>query len=144
MEIRDLFGPGLSTQEEPPTVVVHGVAGIGKSTLTRQVRRAWEEGWLFKDLFKYVFYFNCRELAQSKTMSLAQLITKDWAAAKARIGQILSQPEQLLFILDNLDEPKWDLKEQSSELCPHWSQQQQVHTLLGSLLRKPCFPLLPC
>ncbi|XP_006767850.2 PREDICTED: NACHT, LRR and PYD domains-containing protein 1-like [Myotis davidii] len=140
MEIRDLFGPGLSAQEEPPTVVVHGVAGIGKSTLARQVRRAWEEGWLFRDRFKHVFYFNCRELAQSETMSLAELITKDWAAPDAPIGQILSQPEQLLFILDNLDEPKWDLKEQSSELCPHWSQQQQVHTLLGSLLKKTLLP----
>uniref|UniRef100_G1QBX3 NLR family pyrin domain containing 1 n=1 Tax=Myotis lucifugus TaxID=59463 RepID=G1QBX3_MYOLU len=140
MEIGDLIGPGLSTQEEPPTVVVHGVAGIGKSTLARQVRRAWEEGWLFRDLFKHVFYFNCRELAQSETMSLAELITKDWAAPDAPIGQILSQPEQLLFILDNLDEPKWDLKEQSSELCPHWSQQQQVHTLLGSLLKKTLLP----
>ncbi|XP_059524978.1 LOW QUALITY PROTEIN: NACHT, LRR and PYD domains-containing protein 1 [Myotis daubentonii] len=140
MEIGDLFGPGLSTQEEPPTVVVHGVAGIGKSTLARQVRGAWEEGWLFRDRFKHVFYFNCRELAQSKTMSLAKLITKDWAAPKAAIGQILSQPEQLLFILDNLDEPKWDLKGQSSELCPHWSQQQQVHTLLGSLLKKTLLP----
>ncbi|XP_014389201.1 PREDICTED: NACHT, LRR and PYD domains-containing protein 1 [Myotis brandtii] len=139
-KVPDLFGPGLSTQEEPPTVVVHGVAGIGKSTLARQVRRAWEEGWLFKDLFKHVFYFNCRELAQSETMSLAELITKDWAAPDAPIGQILSQPEQLLFILDNLDEPKWDLKEQSSELCPHWSQQQQVHTLLGSLLNKTLLP----
>ncbi|XP_014305337.2 NACHT, LRR and PYD domains-containing protein 1-like, partial [Myotis lucifugus] len=140
MEIEDLFGPGLSTQEEPPTVVVHGVAGIGKSTLARQVRRAWEEGWLFRDRFKHVFYFDCRELAQSETMSLAELITKDWAAPDAPIGQILSQPEQLLFILDNLDEPKWDLKEQSSELCPHWSQQQQVHTLLGSLLKKTLLP----
>ncbi|XP_036195666.1 NACHT, LRR and PYD domains-containing protein 1-like [Myotis myotis] len=140
MEIGDLFGPGLSTQEEPPTVVVHGVAGIGKSTLARQVRGAWEEGRLFKDRFKHVFYFNCRELAQSETMSLAELITKDWAAPDAPIGQILSQPEQLLFILDNLDEPKWDLKEQSSELCPHWSQQQQVHTLLGSLLKKTLLP----
>ncbi|ELK35837.1 NACHT, LRR and PYD domains-containing protein 1 [Myotis davidii] len=74
MEIGDLFGPGLSNQGEPPTIVVHGLAGIGKSTLARQVRRAWEEGWLFRDRFKHVFYFNCRELAQSETMSLAELI----------------------------------------------------------------------
>nr|KAF6296468.1 NLR family pyrin domain containing 1 [Myotis myotis] len=140
MEIGDLFGPGVSTQEEPPTVVVHGVAGIGKSALARHVRGAWEEGWLFRVRFKHVFYFNCRELAQSETVSLAELITKDWAAPDAPIGQILSQPEKLLFILDNLDEPRWDLKEQSSELCPHWSQQQQVHTLLGSLLKKTLLP----
>ncbi|XP_014305376.2 LOW QUALITY PROTEIN: NACHT, LRR and PYD domains-containing protein 1-like, partial [Myotis lucifugus] len=140
MEIGDLFGPGRRTQKQPSPCRGAWVAGIGKSTLARRVRRAWEEGRLFKDRFKHVFYFNCRELAQSETMSLAELITKDWAAPDAPIGQILSQPEQLLFILDNLDEPKWDLKEQSSELCPHWSQQQQVHTLLGSLLNKTLLP----
>ncbi|XP_036125594.1 NACHT, LRR and PYD domains-containing protein 1 [Molossus molossus] len=140
IEVGDLFGPGLGTQEEPPTVILHGVAGIGKSTLARQVRRAWEEGQLYRAKFQHVFYFNCRELAQFKTMSLAELITKDWAALEAPIGQILSQQEKLLFILDNLDEPKWDLKEQSSEFCLHWSQQQQVHTLLGSLLKKTLLP----
>ncbi|XP_045680247.1 NACHT, LRR and PYD domains-containing protein 1-like [Phyllostomus hastatus] len=140
IEVGDLFGPDPGTQEEALTVVLHGVAGIGKSTLARQVSRAWEEGRLYRDRFQHVFYFNCRDLAQSKTMSLAELISKDWAGPVAPIGQILSQPEQLLFILDNLDEPKWDLKQHSSEFCLHWSQQQQVHTLLGSLLKKTLLP----
>ncbi|KAF6095829.1 NLR family pyrin domain containing 1 [Phyllostomus discolor] len=140
IEVGDLFDPDPDTQEEALTVILHGVAGIGKSTLARQVRRAWEEGRLYRDHFQHVFYFNCRDLAQSRTMSLAELISKDWSGPAAPIGQILSQPEQLLFILDNLDEPKWDFKEQSSELSLHWSQQQQVHTLLGSLLKKTLLP----
>lgn len=140
IDVGDLFDPGPGTQEEPLTVVLHGVAGIGKSTLARQVRRAWEEGGLYRDRFQHVFYFNCRELAQSRTMSLPELISKDWAGPAAPIGQILSQPKQLLFILDNLDEPKWDLKEQSYELHLHWIEQQQVHVLLGSLLKKTLLP----
>ncbi|XP_045680082.1 NACHT, LRR and PYD domains-containing protein 1-like isoform X2 [Phyllostomus hastatus] len=140
IEVGDLFGPGPGTQGEPLTVVLHGVAGIGKSTLARQVRRAWEEGRLYRDRFQHVFYFNCRDLAQSRTLSLPELISKDWAGPAAPIGQILSQPEQLLLILDNLDEPKWDLKQHSSEFCLHWSQQQQVHTLLSSLLEKILLP----
>ncbi|XP_036885517.1 NACHT, LRR and PYD domains-containing protein 1b allele 4-like [Sturnira hondurensis] len=140
IEVRDLFGPGPGTQEEPPTVVLHGVAGIGKSTLARQVRRAWEEGRLYRDHFQHVFYFNCRELAQSRTMSLAEHISKDWADSAAPIGQILSQHKKLLFILDNLDEPKWEFKGQSPKFHLNWSQQQQVHTLLGSLLKKTLLP----
>ncbi|KAK2508745.1 hypothetical protein MC885_020810 [Smutsia gigantea] len=138
--VGDLFGPVLGNQEEPHMVILHGVAGIGKSTLARQVKGAWEEGWLYRDRFQYVFYFSCRELAQSKAMSLTELITKDWAAPDASIRQILSQPQQLLFILDDLDEPKWVWEEQKSELCLHWSQQQPVHRLLGSLLEKTILP----
>ncbi|XP_007935790.1 NACHT, LRR and PYD domains-containing protein 1 [Orycteropus afer afer] len=140
IEVQDLFGPSLNTQEEPHTVILQGTAGIGKSTLARQVRRAWEQGQLYKDRFRHVFYLDCRELAPSKMVSLAELITKDWAAPLAHIRQILSQPQQLLFILDGLDEPKWVFEEQTSELCLHWSQQQSVQTLLGSLLGRTILP----
>ncbi|XP_075415705.1 NACHT, LRR and PYD domains-containing protein 1 [Tenrec ecaudatus] len=140
IEVQDLFGPDLDTQDAPHTVILQGAAGTGKSTLARQVRRAWEQGQLFKDRFRHVFYLSCRELAQSRTLSLAELLTQDWAAPLAPVGQILSRPEQLLFILDGLDEPKWVFGEQTSELYLHWSQQQPVPTLLGSLLSKAILP----
>uniref|UniRef100_A0A8C2S4N6 NACHT domain-containing protein n=1 Tax=Capra hircus TaxID=9925 RepID=A0A8C2S4N6_CAPHI len=140
IEVRDLFGSDLGPQEGPHTVVLHGVAGIGKSTLARHVRRAWEEGQLYRNHFQRVFYFNCRELATSKLTSLEELITKDQSATAAPAGQVQSQPEQLLFILDGLDELEWVSEEQRAELCLNWSQQQPVQTLLGSLLEKTIFP----
>ncbi|XP_010340267.1 NACHT, LRR and PYD domains-containing protein 1 isoform X2 [Saimiri boliviensis] len=139
IEIGDLFGPGLDTQE-PRIVILQGAAGIGKSTLARWVREAWGRGQLYRDCFQHVFYFSCRELAQSKLLSLAELIGKDWTATQAPIRQILSSPEQLLFILDGVDEPKWVLKEQSPELCLHWSQPQPADALLGSLLGRSILP----
>ncbi|KAI5757184.1 NLRP1 [Gulo gulo luscus] len=147
IEVKDLFGPGLGAQEEGRAVVLHGVAGVGKSVLARQVRRAWEEGRLYRDRFQHVFYFSCRQLAWSKTMSLKELITKDWAASTAPSEQILSQPGQLLLILDGLDELKWvlgkELKWVSGKeklVYPYWDQPQLVETLLGGLLGKTILP----
>uniref|UniRef100_A0A4W2HDN5 NLR family pyrin domain containing 1 n=1 Tax=Bos indicus x Bos taurus TaxID=30522 RepID=A0A4W2HDN5_BOBOX len=140
IEVRDLFGSDLGSQEGPHTVILHGVAGIGKSTLARHIRRAWEEGQLYRNHFQHVFYFNCRELATSKLTSLEELITKDQSTTVAPAGQIQSQPEQLLFILDGLDELEWVSEEKRAELCLHRSQQQSVQTLLGSLVEKTIFP----
>ncbi|XP_037349124.2 NACHT, LRR and PYD domains-containing protein 1-like [Talpa occidentalis] len=139
INIIDFFGPGLGAQEELPTVILHGDAGVGKSTLARQVRRAWEEGQLYRDRFLHVFYFNCSQLP-AKTMTLAELITEVGAAPEAAIGQILSQPEKLLFILDGLDELQWVSGAEKADLGLHWSQQRPVHTLLICLLQKTLLP----
>ncbi|XP_076398921.1 NACHT, LRR and PYD domains-containing protein 1a-like isoform X2 [Peromyscus maniculatus bairdii] len=140
IEIQDLFCPKPDAQEAAQLVILEGAAGIGKSMLARQVRREWEEGQLYRDRFQHVFYFSCRELAQCKKLSLAELIAIDQTAPRAPIRKILSHPEKLLFILDGIDEPAWVLKEQNPELCQHWSQPQPVHRLLGSLLGKSILP----
>ncbi|XP_051036060.1 NACHT, LRR and PYD domains-containing protein 1 [Phodopus roborovskii] len=140
IEIQDLFHPTPDTKEKPQLVILEGAAGIGKSTLARWVRRAWEEGQLYRDHFQHVFYFSCRELAQCKQLSLAGLIAKDQAMPTAPIRKILSHPEKLLFILDGIDEPMWVLQEMNPEFCLHWSQPQPLHTLLGSLLGKSVLP----
>nr|XP_048304565.1 NACHT, LRR and PYD domains-containing protein 1a-like isoform X1 [Myodes glareolus] len=138
--IQDLFDLSPDTQEESQLIVLEGAAGIGKSTLAKQVRRAWGEGQLYRDRFQHVFYFSCRELAQCKQLSLTELIAKDQTLPAAPIRKILSQHEKLLFILDGIDEPAWVLEEQNPELCLHWNQHQPVHTLLGSLLKKSILP----
>ncbi|KAM6163690.1 NACHT, LRR and PYD domains-containing protein 1-like [Rhynchocyon petersi] len=140
IKVQDLFGPDISTQKKPHTIILHGAARIGKSTLARQVREAWKQGRLYQGHFQYVFHLNCRELALSKVLSLAELIIKGQDVVLPPIGQILSQSEQLLLILDGLDEPKWVFEEETPELCLHWSQKQPVHTLLGSLLSKTTLP----
>ncbi|KAK7800714.1 hypothetical protein U0070_011234, partial [Myodes glareolus] len=117
-----------------------GAAGTGKSTLARQVRRAWEKGQLYRDRFQHVFYFSCRELAHCKKLSLAELIAKDQTLPAAPIREILSHPEKLLFILDGIDEPAWDLEDKNPKFCLHWNQLQPVNTLLGSLLGKSVLP----
>lgn len=136
IEVKDLFGPGLGAQKKPQIVILHGVAGVGKSTMARQVRRAWEEGRLYRDHFQHIFYFSYRELAQSDMMSLEELITKDRAASVVPTKQILSQPGQLLFIFDDLDELKWPL----GQFPLHQSQRQPMEMLLWGFLAKAILP----
>ncbi|XP_028641787.1 NACHT, LRR and PYD domains-containing protein 1b allele 3-like [Grammomys surdaster] len=140
IEIQDLFGQSIDTQKKPQLVIIEGAAGIGKSILARLVRRAWKEGQLYRDRFQHVFFFSCRELAQSKQLSLAELIAQGQDMPKAPISEVLSHPEKLLFILDGIDEPAWVLEDKNPKLCLHWSQIQPVDTLLGSLLGKSVLP----
>ncbi|KAM6163698.1 NACHT, LRR and PYD domains-containing protein 1-like [Rhynchocyon petersi] len=140
IKVQDLFGPDISTQKKPHSIILHGAARIGKSTLARQVREAWKQGRLYQGHFRYVFHLNCRELALSKVLSLAELILKGQDVVLPPTGQILSQSEHLLLILDGLDEPKWVFEEETPELCLDWSQKQPVHALLGSLLSKTTLP----
>ncbi|KAM7333748.1 hypothetical protein ACRRTK_007068 [Alexandromys fortis] len=136
--IQDLFDPSPGSQKKPRLVILEGAAGIGKSTLARQVRRAWGQGQLYRDRFRHVFYFSCRELAQCEQLSLAELIAKYENVHMDLIEEILTHSKKLLFILDGIDEPPWVL--QKPKFYRHWSQSQPMHTLLGSLLGKSLLP----
>ncbi|XP_075847944.1 NACHT, LRR and PYD domains-containing protein 1a-like isoform X2 [Microtus pennsylvanicus] len=136
--IQDLFDPSPGSQKKPQLVILEGAAGTGKSTLARQVRRAWGEGRLYRNRFRHVFYFSCRELAQCKQLSLAELIANYENVPMDLMEEILTHSEKLLFILDGIDEPAWVL--QNPKFYRHWSQSQPVQTLLGSLLGKSLLP----
>ncbi|XP_069857440.1 NACHT, LRR and PYD domains-containing protein 1-like [Dipodomys merriami] len=140
IDIKDLFGPSLDTQEQSPTVILYGSAGIGKSTLARQVRGAWEEDWLYRDRFQHIFFISCRELDQHGILSLAELLEKDPAVPEVPIHQILSRPEQLLFILDGVDELQWTVERKIPYLDLHWSKRQPIYMLLSKLLRRIMLP----
>ncbi|XP_043852217.1 NACHT, LRR and PYD domains-containing protein 3-like [Dromiciops gliroides] len=137
-----LFDPDEKTGVQPQTVVLQGAAGIGKTTLARKVMLDWAEGNLFQDRFNYVFYISCREMNQlvKRKISLANLIANDWPGSQVPMTEIMSFPEQLLFIIDGLDELKFPCDEHRYDLCKDWKQQCPVHIFLSSLLRKAMLP----
>ncbi|KFO22941.1 NACHT, LRR and PYD domains-containing protein 1 [Fukomys damarensis] len=134
IEIQDLFRPGPGTQEGPHTVILYGAAGVGKSTLARQVRGAWEEGQLYRDRFRYVFYFNCRHLTQCKVKSLEELLATDWASTAVPIRDIVYCVEQVLFILDDVDQPESALEDLDSEQQPQGRYSNSALAVLRPLL----------
>ncbi|XP_038196035.1 NACHT, LRR and PYD domains-containing protein 4 [Arvicola amphibius] len=129
-----------ATEKNPHTVLLKGMAGVGKTLTLARLMLAWSEGLVFQNKFSYIFYFCCQEVTQLKTASLAELISREWPSPSAPIMEIISQPEKLLFIIDSLERLDCDLTEPELELCGDWLEKRPVHILLSSLLRRKLLP----
>lgn len=62
VSVETLFDPGEKPYQTPPTVVLQGSAGTGKTTLARKIVLDWATGTLYPGRFDYVFYVSCREV----------------------------------------------------------------------------------
>ncbi|KAM7060137.1 NACHT, LRR and PYD domains-containing protein 4 [Molossus nigricans] len=131
-----LFAPKETRRQ---TVILRGIQGIGKTTLLVRLMLAWAEGTLYQQ-FSYIFYFCCRELKRLTAASLAELVCRDWSNSLTPIGEITSEPERLLFIIDGFEELKYGLNEPESDLCSNWMEHRPIQVILSSLLRKKMLP----
>ncbi|KAJ1121379.1 hypothetical protein NDU88_009490 [Pleurodeles waltl] len=105
--IKDLFRPEKDGHV-PRTVVLQGVAGIGKTVTARKIMLDWASGNLFQESFEFVFYIHCREYNQlSAERPLAELIIpRIDGEPLLSISEIEADPKKLLFIIDGFDELK--------------------------------------
>ncbi|KAM9658945.1 LOW QUALITY PROTEIN: NACHT, LRR and PYD domains-containing protein 10 [Trichechus inunguis] len=101
--VNALFDPGESSTS-PPTVLLQGSAGTGKTILARKMVLDWATGSLFSSQFDYVFYVSRREVILLPEWELDQLLFWCCGDNQAPVKEILRQPERLLFILDGFDE----------------------------------------
>ncbi|XP_011814761.1 PREDICTED: NACHT, LRR and PYD domains-containing protein 12 isoform X2 [Colobus angolensis palliatus] len=143
IEIETLFEPDEERPEPPRTVVMQGVAGIGKSMLAHKVMLDWADGKLFQGRFDYLFYINCREMNQSDTeCSMQDLISGCWPEPSAPLQELFRVPERLLFIIDGFDELKPSFHHPQGPWCLCWEEKRPTELLLNSLIRKKLLPEL--
>ncbi|XP_049747227.1 NACHT, LRR and PYD domains-containing protein 14 [Elephas maximus indicus] len=138
--LEHLFDGDVETGEQPRTVVLQGMAGVGKTTLVRKAMLDWAEGNLYQQKFEYVFYLSAREINQLKEKSFVQLVSKNWPSREGPIERIMSQPGSLLFIIDSFDELNFAFEEPEFALCSDKTQEHPVSFLMSSLLRKVMLP----
>lgn len=140
VRLEDIFGPPPDGTEPVRTVVIKGVAGVGKSILTQKFILDWAEDRASQH-FHFLFPFTFRELNlfQEKKLSLVNLLHHVFPDTKeAGIGSL--ENFQVLFILDGLDECRFPLDFNNSQIITDIAKSVSVGELLTNLVRGTLLP----
>nr|XP_019566453.1 PREDICTED: NACHT, LRR and PYD domains-containing protein 13 [Rhinolophus sinicus] len=129
------------TGAQPQTIILEGMAGVGKTTLVVKVMLHWAEGFLFHHRFSYVFYISCHQVREMRDTTFADLLSQDWPNSQAPIEEFMSHPERLLFIIDGFEEMTMPSNLADSLPCTDWYQQLPVARILFYLLKKELVPM---
>ncbi|KAM5207509.1 NACHT, LRR and PYD domains-containing protein 8 [Hipposideros larvatus] len=135
-----LFLPRRPQGRQPKTVILQGVAGVGKTTLARKVMLEWAENKFYPHKVWYAFYVHCREVVQVDRQSLYELMARKWPMSQALVSKVMSKPEQLLLLLDGFEEVTLTLADRPEDLSEDWSQKLPASVLLASLLSRRMLP----
>ncbi|XP_077320200.1 NACHT, LRR and PYD domains-containing protein 3-like [Lithobates pipiens] len=129
-----LFRWNPQSQCVPHAVMVSGVPGIGKTTLIQKFVYDWVTGKHYQR-FAFLFFFRFRDLNRLGEVSLKEMILHRYSYLEGQIGDILQDPERLLFIFDGLDESIHQIDFYSSKLS---NPQQRSHfgEIVVSLVRQ--------
>ncbi|XP_044116085.1 NACHT, LRR and PYD domains-containing protein 13-like [Neovison vison] len=138
-ELKSLLYPNRMGAQ-PQTIVLEGVAGVGKTTLAMKAMLHWAEGFLFQQKFSYVFFISCHKVKEVKDTTFAGLLSWDWPDSQPPFDELMSHPERLLFVIDGFEEMDMPSNLDASPPCTDWFQRLPVHRILFYLLRKDLVP----
>lgn len=123
----------------PRSVMISGVAGVGKTTLVQKFVFDWATGKHYQK-FAFIFVFKFRDLnALKENVSLEWLIQQEYPKLGQKLEVILRDPEKLLFIFDGLDESQSNLdmsERRSTEFCMLPGDVKPVNVIVASLLKQ--------
>ncbi|PIO27442.1 hypothetical protein AB205_0173130 [Aquarana catesbeiana] len=128
ISLNKLFRWNHQSECVPHAVMVSGVPGIGKTTLMQKFVYDWVNGKHYQR-FAFVFFFRFRDLNRRGKVSLEEMILHQYPYLEGQIGDILQDPERLLFIFDGLDENIHQMDFKSSNLT-----NPKQRTLFGEIV----------
>lgn len=141
IKCEDIFEPFPGRENLPVrTVLTKGVAGIGKTVLTRKFTLDWAEGKVNPSVH-FIFPLTFRELnlLSGKSCSLVQLLHLFFAETKEATIYILDNFKPV-FILDGLDECRLPLDFYNNEIVTDVTRSATVDVLLTNLIAGKLLP----
>ncbi|XP_066467174.1 NACHT, LRR and PYD domains-containing protein 12-like [Tiliqua scincoides] len=134
-----LFRWCFRSKRKPHSVMVSGVAGVGKTTLVQKFVFDWATRKHYQK-FSFVFYFKFRDLnTVGSGTSLESLILREYPKLQDKLETIVQKPENLLFIFDGLDESNSDLdlsRNRTPNFCTQLGDVKPVSVIVASLLNQ--------
>ncbi|XP_037015737.2 NACHT, LRR and PYD domains-containing protein 2-like [Artibeus jamaicensis] len=131
------WSPKAPIELRPLTVVLHGPAGIGKTTLAKKWMLEWRQDKLPNTL-KLTFYLSCKEMNRQGTCTFAELVSK--TRVDMQEAEIPDQAQNILFVIDGFDELRVPSESLIHDICCDWKKQKPVPILLASLLKRKLLP----
>lgn len=122
------------------TLLIKGVAGIGKTVLTQKFILDWAEEKAYHGI-QLIFPFTFRELSlmKEKKCSLVELLHLFFTETKeAEICRF--EDFRVLFIFDGLDESRLHLDFRNSKIVTDVTERSSVEVLLTNLIRGTLLP----
>ncbi|XP_029923650.1 NLR family CARD domain-containing protein 3-like [Myripristis murdjan] len=134
----DIFKPG---RDKPiRTVMTKGVAGIGKTVLTRKFTLDWAEGKANQHVhFTFPFTFRDLNLLKGKKFSLVQLLHHYFTETK-KAGIRRFEKVQVVLIFDGLDECRLPLDFKNNQILTDVTESTSVDVLLTNLIKGNLLP----
>nr|XP_024655629.1 NLR family CARD domain-containing protein 3 [Maylandia zebra] len=136
----DIFKAQPGRDEPIRTVLTKGVAGIGKTVLTKKYTLDWAEDKADQDI-QFIFPFPFREMniLKEKKFSLVELVHHFFTETK-EAGICSFEDFQVVFIFDGLDECQLPLDFHKTEILTDPRKSTSVDVLLTNLIRGKLLP----
>ncbi|KAM4736530.1 uncharacterized protein FYW61_006646 [Anableps anableps] len=136
----DIFKPSTESDKPVRTVMTEGVAGIGKTVLTKKFALDWAEGRNNQHIqFTFPFSFRGLNMVKEKTFSLVELIHLFFPEIK-EAGICSFEHFRVLFIFDGLDECRFPLDLKTKEVLTDVKQSSSLEVLLANLIKGRLLP----
>uniref|UniRef100_A0A3P8S037 NACHT domain-containing protein n=1 Tax=Amphiprion percula TaxID=161767 RepID=A0A3P8S037_AMPPE len=136
----DIFKGRAGSDEEIRTVTTKGVAGIGKTVLTRKFTLDWAEDKSNQDIqFTFLFTFKDLNNQKERKLSLVELVHHFFSETKAA-GICRFEDFQVVLIFDGLDECRLPLDFHNNEVLTDVTESTSVDVLLTNLIRGNLLP----
>ncbi|XP_047693010.1 NACHT, LRR and PYD domains-containing protein 2 [Prionailurus viverrinus] len=121
------------------TVVLHGAAGVGKTTLAKKCMLDWTQAGPARAR-PAALYLSCKALSRRGPCTLAELLADSAPGPRRALPRLLARARTLLLVIDAFEELRVPAAALARDLGGDRGARRPAPVLLGGLLKRKLLP----